>query len=84
MRKGAGLRARASGCGDDYDLWVARRAGPTLPFEAPVLLPVGSGETSTDSAEMDPFISASGDLLYMSARDDGSTRPIYVSRRLAQ
>jgi len=49
-----------------------------------VLLPVGSGETSTDSAEMDPFISASGDLLYMSARDDGSTRPIYVSRRLAQ
>jgi len=63
---------------EDYDLWVARRSDPAGVFAAPELLPKAAGAINTDQAEMDAFITAAGDLLYMSNRS--GTRRAYLAR----
>jgi hypothetical protein len=67
------------GADDDLDIWVARREEVDLPFEDPERLPKGAGEINTPSAEMDAFISAEGDLLFVSARGDDTTRRVYFA-----
>lgn len=65
--------------GEEPDLWVARRREVTMPFDDPVRLPA---PINSPSAEMDSFLTSSGDLLYVSARGDGTRRRIYLARRV--
>lgn len=63
------------------DLWVARRDEPGGVFGSPVPLPSGAGQINTSADELDPFITAEGDLLFTSNR--GGTMRIYLARRVA-
>jgi hypothetical protein len=62
---------------EEPDLWVARRREPTMAFDDPIRLPA---PINSASAEMDSFLTAAGDLLYMSNRD--GSRRVYLARRV--
>ncbi len=66
----------------ETNLMVARRRSIDLPFEAPILLPLGNGEINSYDYEYDPFITANGDLFFASTRDDHVRRRIFFAPSL--
>ena len=77
---GSGNLVPATGCMDNFDLWVAQRSSPDGPWETAVNLgPVVNSERN----DVAPALSPDGHLLFFASNRDGSAglNDIYVSRR---
>jgi len=58
------------------DLWVATRASPTQPFQAPTPIT----ELNTSSSDFDPWVSADGRHMFFASNRDGTTAIYETSR----
>lgn len=67
----------AVGTKGDYDIWVAKRATTSAPFDAPIVV----NELSSPQADAPGFVSPDGCRLYFHSMRGGTAGDIYVAEK---